>query len=69
MESEEIDYAAWIGLDWGSEKHAICLQASGCSHLEHCSLEQNPKALHKWFSNLLTRFGGRKVAVAIEQSR
>ena len=69
MESEEIDYAAWIGLDWGSEKHAICLQASGCSHLEHCSLEQNPKALHKWFSSLLTRFGGRKVAVAIEQSR
>jgi transposase len=70
MEPEKIDYAAWIGLDWGSDKHAICLQPAQCrAALEHCSLEQKPEALHGWFMNLLARFSGRKVAIAIEQTR
>jgi transposase len=70
MEPEKIDYAAWIGLDWGSDKHAICLQpAQRSAALEHCSLEQKPEALHGWFMNLLARFSGRKVAIAIEQTR
>ena len=69
MESGGIDYAAWIGLDWGSESHAICLQVAGSSQIERCTLEQKPEALHKWFLNLIARFGNRKVAVAIEQSR
>ena len=32
-------------------------------------MEQKPEALHQWFMNLLARFGERKVAVAIEQTR
>jgi hypothetical protein len=70
MEPEKIDYAAWIGMDWGSDKHAICLQPAQCSAaVEHCTLEQKPEALHGWFMNLLNRFSGRKVAIAIEQTR
>jgi transposase len=70
MEPEKIDYAAWIGMDWGSDKHAICLQPAQCSAaMEHCTLEQKPEALHGWFMNLLNRFSGRKVAIAIEQTR
>jgi len=69
MEHEKIEYAAWVGIDWGSEKHAICLQVESCNHLESCTLEQKADVLHAWFMNLLTRFGGRKIAVAIEQSK
>ena len=69
MEVEKVDYAAWIGIDWGSEQHAICLQAANSSSLEHCTLEQKADSLHSWFANLRSRFGGRKVAVAIEQSK
>ena len=69
MSSEKIDYAAWIGLDWGSYKHAICLQPAGSGPVEHCMLEQKPEALHGWFMNLIARFGGRKLAIAIEQTR
>jgi transposase len=69
MEPEKADYAAWMGLDWGSDKHAICLQAADGSSAEHCTLEQRPDRLHQWFLNLLARFGGRNVAVAIEQTR
>jgi transposase len=69
MEHENVEYAAWIGIDWGSEKHAVCLQASDSSRMESCTLEQKADVLHAWFMNLLVRFGGRKVAVAIEQSK
>jgi transposase len=66
---EKVDYAAWIGVDWATDQHAVCLQAADSSRLEHCTLKQEPEALHAWFTNLLGRFGGRKVAVAIEQSK
>jgi len=68
-EPERVGYAAWIGIDWGSEKHAVCLRAADSNRLEHCILEQKPDVLQAWFINLLGRFGGRKVAVAIEQSK
>lgn len=69
MEPEKIDYAVWIGLDWGSDTHAICLQPADSGQVERCTLEQKPEALHGWFMNLLARFGGRNVAIAIEQTR
>jgi transposase len=69
MEPEKIGYAAWVGLDWGSYKHALCLQPAGSREMEHYILEQKPEALHGWFRNLLARFGGQKVAIAIEQTR
>jgi len=69
MEPEKIDYAAWIGLDWGSYKNALCLQSADSGPVERCTVEQKPEALHSWFMNLLARFDGRKVAIAIEQTR
>ena len=69
MEIVKIEYAAWIGIDWGSETHAVCLQVEGSDRLEFCTLEQKADVLHAWFMNLVARFGGRKIAVAIEQSK
>jgi transposase len=69
MEPEKIDYAAWIGIDWGSEQHAVCLRATDGNGLESYSLENKPESLHAWIVNLQARFNGRKVAVAIEQSK
>ncbi len=69
MESKNMDYAAWIGLDWGSQKHAICLKPAGSIAVEHYTLEQKPEALHSWFMNLIARFGSQKLAIAIEKTR
>jgi transposase len=69
MERENVEYAAWIGIDWGSEKHAVCLQASSSARPQLCTMEQKPEVLHAWFLNLWARLGGRKIAVAIEQSK
>jgi transposase len=69
MKPAKADYAAWIGIDWGSDRHAVSLQTAESSRLECCFLEQEPESLQAWFMNLRARFGGKKVAVAIEQSK
>lgn len=71
MESVEsgVDYAAFVGLDWGSEKHSVALRAAGSHAVETYLLEQKPEALHDWLNKLRDRSGGRPVAVAIEQTK
>ena len=69
MEHENAEYAAWVGIDWGSEKHAVCLQMADSTRSESYTLDQKAEVLHAWFMKLLLRFKGRKVAVAIEQSK
>jgi transposase len=69
METEKPDYAAWIGFDWGSEKHSVCLQPADSNATQRSTLEQKPAMLHDWIISLLTRFGGRKIALGIEQTR
>jgi len=65
----KIDYAAYIGLDWGSEKHSVAIKAHGSSEIERCVLKQTPEELHSWVIKLRDRFAGRPVAVAIEQTK
>src|SRR5207248_7523313 len=63
------DYAAFVGLDWGDEKHALSLCAAGSTALERTTLEQTPEALAEWANTLNARFPNRKIAVAVEQAR
>src|SRR6266550_4380508 len=63
------DYAAFVGLDWGDEKHALSLCAAESSVVERLSLQQTPEALAGWANTLRTRFPNRKIAVALEQTR
>ena len=62
------EVAAWIGLDWGDEKHSIHLQPQN-GKPEHLSLEQRPDTLHEWIAQLRQRFAGQKVAIGIEQRK
>src|SRR5213596_3587799 len=63
------DYAAFVGIDWADQKHAFSLQVAGQSRKETGTLEQKPEVISSWVANLRERFGGRPVAVAVEQSR
>jgi len=59
---------AYIGLDWADERHSVHLQtAEGL--IEHRELEQKPAVLHDWVAQLQQRFGGGKIAVALEQRK
>ena len=62
-------FAAFVAVDWADEKHAFSLQAAGQKKKESGTLEQKPEMIGAWVASLRERFGGRAVAVAVEQSR
>ena len=63
----EQEFAAFIGLDWGDQQHAVC-QATGGQRLA-TNLAQKAEEIEAWAADLRTRFGGRPIAVCLEQSR
>jgi transposase len=62
-------FAAFIGLDWADEKHAVVLLATNGQIKEHATLEHTPEALSDWVAQLRQRFAGGKIAIILEQSR
>lgn len=62
-------FAAFVALDWADEKHTFTLQVAEQKKKESGTLEQKPELIGAWVSALRERFGGRPVAVALEQSR
>ena len=69
MRTEQDDLAAYIGLDWGDQHHAVQLQAVAGGPVERLKLEQRPDVPHAWAAQLRQRFGGRPVGIAIEQCK
>jgi len=66
---QEPDFAAFIGVDWADREHAWSLQVAGSTERETGILQHTPEAIEAWAMQWATRFGGRPVAVAVEQSR
>jgi len=62
-------FAAFIGIDWADQKHAICLSDCASNKTEQSTLPQQPEAIATWVGELRARFGGRPVAVCLEQSK
>ncbi len=61
--------AAWLGLDWGDKAHALALRARSSGLVETLELEHSAESLHAWLQALGERFGGQRVAVAVEASK
>jgi transposase len=62
-------YAAWVGIDWADEEHAVALRAAGSDQLERTPLAQTPEAIDGWAQRLRQRFDGRPIAVCLEQAK
>jgi transposase len=62
-------WAAFIGLDWGSQKHAWILQLAGGGKPQQGVVDHTPEAIAVWAADLHRRFAGQPVAVALEQKR
>src|SRR3954466_2664739 len=69
MSDPQNDYAAFVAIDWADCKHTFSLLAAGHAKKESGTLEQKPEVIGPWVAGLRERFGGRPVAVALEQSR
>lgn len=62
-------WAAFVALDWGSQKHAWILQPAGGGKRDEGYVDSTPEAMAVWAADLNRRFGGQPVAVALEQKR
>lgn len=63
------DYAAFVAIDWADKKHVWAWQKAGSSDRQQGEMEASPEAVEAWVSELLLRFPGRRIAVALEQKR
>jgi transposase len=64
-----LQFAAWIGMDWADQEHAVCLCDAQGARPESSTVAQDAEALDTWVAQLRTRFGGRPIAICLEQSR
>jgi transposase len=69
MSKQNVEIAALVGLDWADQKHAVTLQEANSEERHRSDLDQTPEALQSWIQGLRDRFGGKPVAIAVEQSR
>jgi len=63
------EYAALIGIDWSDRKHDLCLVETASGTREASVLPHSPQEIDGWATALRARYGGRPVAVCLEQSR
>ena len=62
-------FAAFVAIDWSDTKHDICLVDVATGKKESLILKHTPEELEAWATALRSRFGGRPIAVCLEQSR
>jgi transposase len=62
-------FAALIGLDWGSEEHALCLHDCTSGERETSTLAHTPEAVAQWAAALGKRFPNGKIALCLEQAK
>lgn len=67
--SSEPQWAAYVAIDWADREHVWKMQPAENGPCESGKVEQTPEAIEIWASQLATRFSGRPIAVALEQSR
>ena len=65
----DIEFTAFVGIDWSDTKHDICLQAAHSEEREFAVLPHRPDAIAAWAGALRQRFGGQPVAVCLELAK
>ena len=61
--------AAFVGIDWADQEHAVCLIDPESPTPELSSIDQDPEAIDQWIAQLQQRFPGQQIAICLEQKR
>lgn len=67
--TSEPRFAAFVAIDWADQKHVWSLQPNDSEAREQGEIKHTPEAVESWVAMLSSRFSGRPIAVAMEQSR
>lgn len=62
-------FAALIGIDWACAQHALCTYDCASGQIERSTLAQTPEAIAAWAQSLRERYGGRQLALCLEQAK
>jgi hypothetical protein len=65
----EPEFAALAAIGWADQKHYWSLRTAGQEGLQRGTLDNTPEAVEVWIMALHVRFGGRQLAMALEQRR
>src|SRR5260370_10547150 len=65
----EPEWAAFLAIDWADKKHHWKLASASSSHTQEGEVEHTSEAIDNWAAQLQSQFGGRPMAVCLEQSR
>ncbi len=68
MKLSNIEFTAFVGLDWADSKHDICVQAAACEAREFDRFPHKVAAIDEWAHSMHQRFGGQ-IAVALELAK
>jgi len=69
MTSKSAQFAALIGIDWASQRHALCLYDCATGKRESSILEHTPEAIAQWARGLQESFKGNQIALCLEQTQ
>jgi len=69
ISASEPEWAAFAAIDWADQKNFWRLVPAGSQQFEQGELENTPEAVEAWAVALQQRFGGRPIALIVEQSR
>jgi len=61
-------FAAWVGIDWADQEHAVCVVDASTGRSEVSVLAHQPGAIEDWAMELHHRWPG-PIAVCLEQSK
>lgn len=64
----EIDFVAYVGIDWADKKHDACIQEAHSEQREFVVIPHKVKLIDEWAKSLHKRFGS-PIAVALELSK
>jgi transposase len=68
-EKPELQFAAFVAIDWADQKHVWSLQSVDSTSRERGEVNHTPEAIDAWVVEISQRFGHRPIAVAVEQTR
>jgi len=67
--STDINFGAFISIDWADQKHTICLRSAGSTTVQKREVAQTAEGLSDWCNGLLAQYPGQKLAMIIEGNR
>ena len=68
MNGEE-QIVAWVGIDWADEAHQVWEYNVGTGGRQNYAVKHSGESLQEWLIELRNRYGGKRVAVVLEQAR